>query len=38
MHDVVRDMALWIACKIDMKWENFLIYVDGLIEAWKVEK
>ncbi|KAH9667212.1 putative disease resistance protein [Citrus sinensis] len=26
MHDVVRDMALWIACDIEKEKENFLVY------------
>lgn len=33
MHDVIRDIALWIICKIDMKWESFFIHVDGLFEV-----
>ncbi|KDO52318.1 hypothetical protein CISIN_1g048813mg, partial [Citrus sinensis] len=34
MHDVVRDMALWIACDIEKEKENFLVYAGvGLVEA-----
>ncbi|KAH9715129.1 Disease resistance protein SUMM2 [Citrus sinensis] len=34
MHDVIRDMVLWIACKIEKEKENFLVHAGlGLIEA-----
>ncbi|XP_024035964.1 disease resistance protein SUMM2 isoform X2 [Citrus clementina] len=34
MHDVIRDMALWIACDIEKEKENFLVYAGfGFIEA-----
>ena len=26
MHDVIRDMALWIACDYEKEKENFLVY------------
>ncbi|GAY66644.1 hypothetical protein CUMW_250430 [Citrus unshiu] len=34
MHDVIRDMALWIACDIEREKENFFVYAGvGLVEA-----
>ncbi|GAY43270.1 hypothetical protein CUMW_073160 [Citrus unshiu] len=34
MHDVVRDMALWITCEIEKEKEGFLVYAgSGLTEA-----
>ncbi|XP_031282261.1 probable disease resistance protein At5g63020 [Pistacia vera] len=34
MHDVIRDMALWIACDIEKEKENFLVHAgEGLTEA-----
>ncbi|KAJ4718344.1 NBS-LRR type disease resistance protein [Melia azedarach] len=39
MHDVVRDMALWIACEIDKEKENFLVQAGvGLSKAPEIEK
>ncbi|ESR40450.1 Disease resistance protein SUMM2 [Citrus sinensis] len=38
MHDVIRDMALWIACKIDKEEENFLVHAGALLtEAPKIK-
>ncbi|KAK9229308.1 hypothetical protein WN944_022270 [Citrus x changshan-huyou] len=37
-HDVVRDMALWIACEIEKEKQNFLVLAGaGLTEAPMVE-
>ncbi|KAK9188273.1 hypothetical protein WN944_019674 [Citrus x changshan-huyou] len=34
MHDVIRDMALWITCEIEKEKEGFLVYAgSGLTEA-----
>ncbi|ESR40711.1 putative disease resistance protein [Citrus sinensis] len=34
MHDVIRDMALWIACDIEKEKENFFVYAGvGLVRA-----
>ncbi|KAJ4718437.1 NBS-LRR type disease resistance protein [Melia azedarach] len=39
MHDVIRDMALWIACEIENEKENFLVRAGvGLTEAPEVKK
>ncbi|KAK9208670.1 hypothetical protein WN944_001030 [Citrus x changshan-huyou] len=39
MHDVIRDMALWIACKIRKKEENFLVRAGvGITKAPKIEE
>ncbi|KAJ4718346.1 Disease resistance protein [Melia azedarach] len=39
MHDVIRDMALWIACKIEKEKENFLVRVSArLTNAPKIEE
>ncbi|KAJ4718342.1 Disease resistance protein [Melia azedarach] len=39
MHDVVRDMAIWIACKIDKEKENFVVQAGvGLSKAPEIEK
>lgn len=38
MHDVIRDMVLWIACKIEKDKDNFLVHACfGLTEAPKVQ-
>ncbi|ESR40730.1 hypothetical protein CICLE_v10024847mg [Citrus x clementina] len=38
MHDVIRDMALWIVCDIEKEKENFLVYAGvGLTEAPEVK-
>ncbi|KAJ4718341.1 NBS-LRR type disease resistance protein [Melia azedarach] len=38
MHDVVRDMALWIACSIEKEKENFLVQAGvGLSKAPEIE-
>ncbi|XP_052288509.1 probable disease resistance protein At5g63020 isoform X2 [Citrus sinensis] len=34
MHDVIRDMTLWIACEVEKEKENFLVYAGaGLCKA-----
>ncbi|KAJ0008160.1 hypothetical protein Pint_30022 [Pistacia integerrima] len=39
MHDVLRDMALWIACEIEKKSENFLVRAGiGITDLPDVEK
>ncbi|XP_031265180.1 probable disease resistance protein At5g63020 [Pistacia vera] len=39
MHDVIRDMALWIACKVEKEKENFLVHAGArLTEAPKADK
>ncbi|KAJ4718338.1 Disease resistance protein [Melia azedarach] len=39
MHDVIRDMALWIACGIEKEKENFLVHAGaGLLESPNVRK
>ncbi|KAF8401762.1 hypothetical protein HHK36_012708 [Tetracentron sinense] len=39
MHDVIRDLALWIACECGRKKDKFLVQARvGLIEAPEVEK
>ncbi|KAH9715124.1 Disease resistance protein SUMM2 [Citrus sinensis] len=38
MHDVIRDMVLWIACKIEKEKENFLVHAGlGLTEAPEIQ-
>ncbi|KAJ0076184.1 hypothetical protein Patl1_34309 [Pistacia atlantica] len=39
MHDVIRDMALWIACKVEKEKENFLVHAGArLKEAPKADQ
>ncbi|KAL5758136.1 hypothetical protein ACOSP7_020747 [Xanthoceras sorbifolium] len=39
MHDVIRDMTLWIACEVEKKKENYLVRAGaGLTEAPEVVK
>ncbi|KAK3219488.1 hypothetical protein Dsin_013458 [Dipteronia sinensis] len=39
MHDVIRDMALWIACEIEKEKEKFLVQTSvGLTEAPETRK
>ncbi|KAJ0007732.1 hypothetical protein Pint_30041 [Pistacia integerrima] len=39
MHDVIRDMALWIACEVEKEKENFLVHAGArLTEAPKADK
>ncbi|KAJ4718311.1 NBS-LRR type disease resistance protein [Melia azedarach] len=38
MHDVIRDMTLWIACEIEREKENFLVHAGhGLTKAPEIE-
>ncbi|KAJ0075179.1 hypothetical protein Patl1_34318 [Pistacia atlantica] len=39
IHDVIRDMALWIACEVEKKKENFLVHAGArLTEAPKADQ
>ncbi|KAK0595004.1 hypothetical protein LWI29_002497 [Acer saccharum] len=39
MHDVIRDMTLWIACEIEKEKENYLVHAGaGLTEAPEIFK
>ncbi|KAH9715475.1 Disease resistance protein SUMM2 [Citrus sinensis] len=39
LHDVIRDMALWIACDIEKEKENYLVYAGaGLTEVQDVRE
>ncbi|XP_031265164.1 probable disease resistance protein At5g63020 [Pistacia vera] len=39
MHDVIRDMALWIACEVEKEKESFLVHAGArLTEAPKADK
>ncbi|KAJ0075180.1 hypothetical protein Patl1_34313 [Pistacia atlantica] len=39
MHDMIRDMALWIACEVEKEKENFLVHAGArLTEAPKADK
>ncbi|KAJ9672980.1 hypothetical protein PVL29_026306 [Vitis rotundifolia] len=40
MHDVIRDMALWLACQNGNKKQNKFVFIDKgeLVKAYEVEK